>query len=238
MNQTITELILTTTVVLPYSGLCELFAYTTEGAGYFELFYDDEWIAYFRVGQDGRLETLADEQEGKQHVTYPSLPPTARLPVAPAFPLAHFRLCLRRGNRLDERVDEASLPLSMPQKHWLAQRLPRVGSPWGIIGLTENSILSACEFGGVAWGVRRLSVAYADPQQASLYQTVQLHTFERLQPSEAWDRSMLPHDEDWVGVVHQPRACYSTPQGVIVVDHVPDGSGRVRLLYGRLDTPS
>ncbi|MGV2434224.1 MAG UNVERIFIED_CONTAM: hypothetical protein LVT10_04450 [Anaerolineae bacterium] len=95
MNQTITELILTTTVVLPYSGLCELIAHTTEGAGYFELFYDDEWVAYFRVGQDGRLETLADEQEGKQHVTYPSLPPTARLPLSPAFPLAHFRLCLR-----------------------------------------------------------------------------------------------------------------------------------------------
>ncbi|MFZ4826560.1 MAG: hypothetical protein ACOYLB_04335, partial [Phototrophicaceae bacterium] len=133
-----------------------MIAYTTEGAGYFELFYDEEWVAYFRVGQDGTLETLADEQGGKRHVTYPNLPPNARPPLSPAFPLAHFRLCLSGGNRLDERVDEASLPLSLPQKQWLAQRLPSVGSPWGIIGLTENSILSACEFGGVAWGVRRL----------------------------------------------------------------------------------
>lgn len=238
MNQTITELIQTHSVILPYNGLCELLAYTPDGVCYLELFYDEEWVAYFRVATDGTLETLADELSGKQHITYPILPTEACAPLSSSFPLPHFRLSLIGGDRLDERVDEVAVPLTPPQKQWLVQRLPSIGLAWNIIGLMENSMISACEFGGLAWGVRRLTVAYIDTHQPSHYHTITLQTFEQIHPSDMWDRSMLPQNEALLGVLHCPLACYSTAQGVVVMDQATDTSRGVRLVYAQLGTTS
>lgn len=236
MSQTITELTQTHSVILPYNGLCELLAYTPDGVCYFELFYDEEWVAYFKVWEDGTLETLADELSGKRQITYPALPVGACVPPSSPSPLPHFRLCLTGGNRLEERVDEVAVSLTLPQKQWLAQRLSSIGVAWNIIGLLENSIISACEFAGLMWGVRRLSVAYVDPHHPSQYCTATLQTFERLQPFTVWDRSMLPEQEVLVGVVNDPLACYSTMHGIIVIDQLADVSRRVRLVYAQVGT--
>lgn len=156
-----------THIALNHYGDCHILAVSDDGTIYAEEFYDETYIAQYKIAPTGEILQVIDENFGQGTIVPLEIPTNSILTQHPTeHPLNHIGLRYQ-GLREAEKVMEWVKPLAVMEKIPLLKALNLAISPMMIFGIAESRVLSQTKItDSIDMVCRRIQLlrAYADNQ--------------------------------------------------------------------------